>query len=81
LPLWNVVVDGQTRSVIQVGVRRYTTVIDAARLTGLREVPSAELGEAAAGPLSNGIIANIRAWTTGGKRARSSRWRVAAART
>ncbi|NPV66419.1 MAG: ABC transporter permease subunit [Anaerolineae bacterium] len=67
LPLWTVEVEGGTRKVIQVGVRRYTTVIDASKLHGLQEVPAAQLSEAATAPLSNGITANIRQWTTDGE--------------
>ncbi len=67
LPLWTVQVEEETRKVIQVGVRRYTTVIDAARLHGLQAVPAAQLGEASAAPLSNGITANVRMWTADGQ--------------
>jgi len=67
LPLWTVAVEGETRKVIQVGVRRYTTVIDATRLHGLQEVPAAHLSEATAAPLPNGITANIRQWSVDGQ--------------
>lgn len=53
---------GQQEQVIKVGVRRFTTVVDAARLPELLSVPSDQLSAAA--PTSVGdVMFNVRTWT------------------
>ncbi len=53
---------GERDQVIKIGTRRYTTVIDASRLTDLISVPSAELSDAQ--PMEvQGIMFNVRTWT------------------
>ncbi|MBL8164877.1 MAG: hypothetical protein JNJ61_23025, partial [Anaerolineae bacterium] len=37
--LWQVEIDGEAQKVIEIGIRRYTTVIDASKLSGLQTVP------------------------------------------
>ena len=64
--LWQVEVDGEAQKVIELGVRRYTTVIDAALLQNLQAVPSAQVGEAVAATVE-GITLNVRDWTADGE--------------
>ncbi|MBL8165368.1 MAG: carbohydrate ABC transporter permease, partial [Anaerolineae bacterium] len=64
--LWQVEIDGEAQKVIEIGIRRYTTVIDASKLSGLQTVPVAEVGEAAAQTVEN-ITLNVRPWTTEGE--------------
>src|SRR5690606_39013399 len=59
--LWEVEIDGQPQKVMQLGTRRYTTVIDAAQLNNLQSVPSDELGEAQATNVGD-VVLNVRPW-------------------
>src|SRR5262245_29104088 len=65
LSLWQVQQNGQTKKVIEIGVRRYTTIINAALLTHLENVPTAEVGDAVATTRGD-LVLNIRPWTTNG---------------
>jgi multiple sugar transport system permease protein len=64
--LWRVELEGETQTVMQIGVRRYTTVIDAVRLQNLHSAPTAELGEAVTTTVGD-VTLNVRTWTTGGE--------------
>jgi multiple sugar transport system permease protein len=64
--LWQVEVDGLTEKVIKIGTRRYTTVIDAARLQNLQSVPPNQLGEAVATTVGD-LVLNVRPWTVDGQ--------------
>ncbi len=64
--LWRVEIAGQTREVIRIGTRRYTTVIDSARLHGLQSVAADQLGDAQAMPVGN-VVLNVRPWTVEGE--------------
>jgi ABC-type glycerol-3-phosphate transport system permease component len=64
--LWQVEVDGQPQRVIELGVRRYTTVLDASLLQNLLTVPGDEVGEASAQTVE-GITLNVRDWTANGQ--------------
>jgi ABC-type glycerol-3-phosphate transport system permease component len=64
--LWQVELDGEAQKVIEIGIRRYTTVIDASKLSGLQTVPVAEVGEATAQTVDS-ITLNVRPWTTAGE--------------
>jgi len=64
--LYRVQRDGETENVIQIGSRRYTTAIDAARLTDLQSVPSDQLGTATS-TVIDGITFNVRSWTAEGQ--------------
>jgi len=66
LNLWKVEVDGQTERVIEIGVRRYTTVIDLALLGTLYAAPTAELSDAAAVDTAD-LTLNVRQWTAEGE--------------
>jgi ABC-type glycerol-3-phosphate transport system permease component len=59
--LWQVEHNGQSQKVIQLGTRRYTAVIDAARLNNLQSVPGEELGEAQATTVGD-VVLNLRPW-------------------
>jgi ABC-type glycerol-3-phosphate transport system permease component len=61
--LWQVEVDGQLQKVIEIGIRRYTTVIDASRMPELLTVSSDSVGDAAASTIGD-IILNVRPWMT-----------------
>ncbi len=65
LNLWQVEVNGQTEKVIEIGVRRYTTVVDLALLGTLYTASTAELSAAAAVDTA-GLTLNVRQWTTEG---------------
>jgi len=66
LYLWKMVTspdEKQTEDVIQIGSRKYTSVVDAAKLQSVQSVPKDQLSEAI--PVTeNGITLNIRDWTT-----------------
>lgn len=64
--LWQVEQNGEIEKVIQIGRRRYTTVIDTALLDTLYIVPVSELSEAAATEF-NDLTLNIRQWTANGE--------------
>ncbi len=66
LPLWRYEQDGETRHFIRIGVRRYTTVINAALLTNLQSVPQNELGVSEPVTLDSGTVVNVRDWTSEG---------------
>ncbi len=66
ISLWTVMVDGEERVVLQVGTRKYTTVVDASLLHNLQSVPAAQVGEAALTTLDNGVVLNVRVWTADG---------------
>jgi ABC-type glycerol-3-phosphate transport system permease component len=59
--LWQVEIDSQPQKVMQLGTRRYTTVIDAAQLSNLQSVPGDELGEAEAVLVGDAML-NVRPW-------------------
>ncbi len=64
--LWRVEIDCQPETVIEIGLRRYTTVIDAALLQNVFAVPGSELGEAT--PITMGdLTMNVRDWTANGE--------------
>jgi ABC-type glycerol-3-phosphate transport system permease component len=64
--LWRVNVEGETKTVMEIGVRRYTTVIDAALLGTLLNAPTVELGEAVTTVVGD-VTLNVRPWTTNGE--------------
>jgi ABC-type glycerol-3-phosphate transport system permease component len=64
--LWRVNVEGETKMVMEIGVRRYTTVIDAALLGTLLNAPTVELGEAVTTVVGD-VTLNVRPWTTNGE--------------
>lgn len=66
MSLWQVTVNDQTKKVIQIGLRRYTTVINAALLQNLQKAPAAEVSAATATTL-DGQTLNIRQWTHDGQ--------------
>ncbi len=59
---WSLTIDGQPQNVIQIGTRKYTTVIDASLLSHLQTAPSSEVGSAQPTTLDNGITLNVRDW-------------------
>jgi multiple sugar transport system permease protein len=59
--LWQVEIDGRSQKVMQLGTRRYTTVIDAAQLHNLQSVPADQLGEAQATTVGDAVL-NVRLW-------------------
>ncbi|MBK9745637.1 MAG: hypothetical protein IPO91_02555 [Chloroflexi bacterium] len=66
LSLWRVEIDGQTEKVIEIGLRRYTTVVDAALLSNVIAAPTAELGEARSTAIGD-LLLNVRDWTADGE--------------
>ena len=60
--IWRVQVDEETRDVIEIGVRRYTTVIVLDQLSGLQQVPTDQLSDAVAQTIDE-IDLNVRVWT------------------
>lgn len=62
-PVWKATdANGEQQEVIKVGVRRFTTVLDPARLPPLQSVPADSLTKAQ--PTSvNGVMLNVRQWT------------------
>lgn len=66
LNLWRVDVNGQSQKVIQMGLRRYTTVINASLLKNLQTVPAAEVSSATATTVG-GLTLNVRTWTSNGQ--------------
>lgn len=66
LSLWKVTVPGEVeaRTVVQIGTRKYTTVVDPALLRNLQSVPVDEMGAATTTTLESGITLNVRDWTT-----------------
>jgi ABC-type glycerol-3-phosphate transport system permease component len=61
--LWQVEIDGQPQKVIEIGIRRYTTVIDVSRIPELLTIPSDAVGDAVASTIGD-ITLNVRPWTT-----------------
>lgn len=59
---WSNNPDDQREQVIQIGARRYTTVLDATQLKSLQSVPRAQLGEAQPTDME-GLSLNLRNWT------------------
>jgi multiple sugar transport system permease protein len=59
LSLWHVDIDGESRQVIEIGTRRYTTVVDGSLLQNLQSVPGDQLGEAAS-TLVGTTLLNVR---------------------
>jgi len=56
--------DGKEKeSVIQIGSRRYTTVIDPAKIGALESIPRDQLGEAAPTEM-DGVMLNLRQWAS-----------------
>ncbi len=66
ISLWQVEVDGQPAKVMEIGVRRYTTVVNAAALNTLLTIPASEVGDAVTTPVGS-LTLNVRPWTTGGE--------------
>ena len=66
LSLWHVDVEGETKTVMEIGVRRYTTVLDATGLQNILTVPTAELGDAVTTTIGE-VTLNVRPWTTNGE--------------
>ncbi len=66
LNLWQVTVNGETQKVIQMGLRRYTTVINASLLKNLQTAPADEVSSATATTVG-GLTFNVRTWTTNGQ--------------
>jgi multiple sugar transport system permease protein len=64
--LWQVNTQSGTQNVIRIGTRRYTSVIDSARLANLKSVPPDQLGEAVSTPVGS-VILNVRPWTVNGQ--------------
>jgi len=64
--LWQVEIDGQQQNVMELGIRRYTTVLDANLLQNLQTIPSNEVGDAVA-VTAGGFTLNIRDWSTNGE--------------
>ncbi|MBN8636972.1 MAG: hypothetical protein J0M07_16715, partial [Anaerolineae bacterium] len=64
--LWRVEIDGQPETVIEIGLRRYTTVVDAALLQNVSAVPGDQLGEATPTAIGD-LLLNVRDWTTDGE--------------
>jgi multiple sugar transport system permease protein len=65
---WTTMLDGQPQKVVQIGTRRYTTVIDPGLLSRVQSVPTDQLGEAAPTTFElNGddITLNVREWSAG----------------
>jgi ABC-type glycerol-3-phosphate transport system permease component len=61
LSLWQVNVSGKPEKVIQIGLRRYTTVIDASLLKNLQTVPAKEVSGATATTVGS-LTLNVRQW-------------------
>ncbi len=59
-PMWRI--DGQ--NVIEIGTRKYTTVIDGARLQNLQSIPADQLGDAVA-TLVGEVMLNVRSSAAG----------------
>jgi ABC-type glycerol-3-phosphate transport system permease component len=57
--------EDEKEEVIQIGVRRYTTVVDLDKLAAVASVPKSELTDAEPG-VSDGIAVNIREWRPSG---------------
>lgn len=62
ISLWTVDFEGEQRTVVQIGTRRYTTVVDAALLHTLQAAPNDQVGTAATATLDNGVNVNLRDW-------------------
>lgn len=65
-PLWRVPVDGQMETVMELGVRRYTTVINADLLQQVQTVPANALSDAFAAAV-DGLTLNVREWFADGE--------------
>jgi multiple sugar transport system permease protein len=66
LLLWDKITNPQTKEkepVIQIGSRRYTTVIDPVKIKSLESVPKDQLGEAIPTEI-NGVMLNLRQWNS-----------------
>ena len=66
LSLFKVNTNGEDRVVVQIGTRKYTTVLDVTQLHNLQTVPSSQVGEAVLTTLDNGVTLNVRDWTADG---------------
>lgn len=66
ISLWQVQVNGETQKVIQMGLRRYTTVINTALLKNLQTASAAEVSPATATTVGE-LTLNIRTWTSNGQ--------------
>jgi ABC-type glycerol-3-phosphate transport system permease component len=63
IPIWSAVDgSGAQQEVIRVGVRRFTTVIDASVLPELMSVPPDQLTDAQPTPIGS-VVLNVRTWT------------------
>ncbi len=63
IQLFQVQHDGQTRKVIQIGERRYTTVLVAADTLLTQAVPTAQLSDATVTTVGD-VVLNVRQWTS-----------------
>ena len=66
LSVYKVSVDGEDRTVVPIGARKYTSVIDPAQLHNLQSVPADQLSDAVATTLDSGVTLNVRNWTANG---------------
>ena len=68
LSLWRVEVEGEDepRTVVQIGTRKYTTVINASQLRNLQSVPADSVGAAQTVTLESGVTLNVRDWMDDG---------------
>lgn len=62
LDIWRVPHEGERVDVIEIGTRRYTTVIDLSKLEGIQAVPPEQISEASVAEVS-GIAFNLRSMT------------------
>lgn len=62
ISLWKVQVDDDDLRVVQVGTRKYTTVVDPSRLAGLERVSPDLVGDAVTTSFDDGITLNVRDW-------------------
>jgi multiple sugar transport system permease protein len=61
IPLWKVQTPEGTKKVIEIGARRYTTVVDLAQLQSLQSVPRDQLSDAVATKVGD-VTVNVRNW-------------------
>ena len=58
-PLWETAIDGTTEKVIRISNRRYTSVIDASKLSNLQSIPTDEISDPTATTMGD-VVLNIR---------------------
>lgn len=64
IDIWRVSYAGETEEVINIGTRRYTTVLNLDLLTGLQSAPSDQLSDAVVTEI-DGLALNMRLWDDG----------------